>query len=64
VITTGLELSATLGLAVAEGLETTHQADVLRQLGCRSAQGYLFSAPVLSDDLLRSPGLARGAGAA
>jgi PAS domain S-box-containing protein len=36
-----------LGLkVVAEGVETQAQLDLLRQLGCERAQGYLFSRPV------------------
>lgn len=31
---------------VAEGVETPDQAALLRELGCRYGQGYLFSAPV------------------
>ena len=31
---------------VAEGVETTEQAGMLRALGCEMAQGYLFSRPV------------------
>ena len=31
---------------VAEGIETVHQQDHLRTLGCRFGQGYLFSKPV------------------
>jgi len=31
---------------IAEGVETESQRDHLRELGCRSAQGYLFSPPV------------------
>ncbi len=31
---------------VAEGLETKEHLDVLRRLGCRYGQGYLFSRPV------------------
>ncbi len=42
-----LNLAATLELAtVAEGVEEASQAEVLRQLGCRFAQGYLFSPPL------------------
>jgi diguanylate cyclase (GGDEF)-like protein len=32
-------------LVVAEGIETTRQAHVLRRLGCANAQGYLFGRP-------------------
>jgi len=31
---------------VWEGVETAEQAEILRGLGCRSAQGYYFSRPV------------------
>ena len=33
---------------VAEGVETANQADILRQMGCDAAQGYLFGHPVSS----------------
>jgi diguanylate cyclase (GGDEF)-like protein len=40
-----------LGLqVVAEGIETERQAMAIRTLGCRSAQGYLFSRPRTSAD--------------
>ncbi|WP_306214599.1 putative bifunctional diguanylate cyclase/phosphodiesterase [Actinoplanes sp. RD1] len=42
-----LELST-----VAEGIETTTQADRLRQLGCRTGQGYLYAKPMPSEDAL------------
>jgi len=46
-----------LGLKiVAEGIETQAQADMLKNLGCELAQGYLYSRPVPSqaiDQLLR-----------
>lgn len=35
----------------AEGVETTHQAQLLRGLGCDVFQGYLFSRPVDAADL-------------
>ncbi|MEO7673624.1 MAG: EAL domain-containing protein, partial [Pyrinomonadaceae bacterium] len=31
---------------VAEGIETEQQLEMLRSLGCRLGQGYLFSRPV------------------
>jgi len=36
---------------VAEGVETTDQADALRALGCRFAQGYLFARPLAVADV-------------
>ncbi|MEO5994849.1 MAG: EAL domain-containing protein, partial [Arthrobacter sp.] len=32
--------------AVAEGIETAKQAEILTALGCASGQGYFFSRPV------------------
>lgn len=53
-----LAMAETLGLkTVAEGVETTKQADFLRRRGCTMAQGFLYS-PGLPDqaflDLLRA----------
>jgi EAL domain-containing protein (putative c-di-GMP-specific phosphodiesterase class I) len=40
-------LSNQLGLAViAEGIETSAQLDILRDLECEFGQGYLFSKPL------------------
>ena len=45
-------LGQTLGLTtVAEGVETEHQARLLRWLGCDSAQGWLYGKPVAGDKL-------------
>ncbi len=45
-----LQMSANLGLdAIAEGVSTMEQMRRLRALGCRYAQGYLFSAPLDAD---------------
>jgi len=42
-----LRMATALDLeVVAEGLETPEHLDVLRRLGCRFGQGYLFSRPV------------------
>jgi EAL domain-containing protein (putative c-di-GMP-specific phosphodiesterase class I) len=46
-VTAILHLADGFGLEViAEGVETESQRDYLRELGCRYAQGYLFSPPV------------------
>jgi len=47
-IATALELQA-----VAEGVETVEQAELLGRLSYRHAQGYLFSCPVEADELAR-----------
>jgi diguanylate cyclase (GGDEF)-like protein len=55
-----IHLAQALGLhAVAEGIETTEQADLLLSLGYVAAQGYLFARPLPSDGfdaLLRDGG--------
>jgi diguanylate cyclase (GGDEF)-like protein len=46
-VDTILEMAHVLGLAVvAEGVETTTQADYLRARGCGFAQGFLFNRPM------------------
>jgi predicted signal transduction protein with EAL and GGDEF domain len=46
VVRSMLGLAAELGLQViAEGVETSKQADLLLEYGCRLAQGFLFSPP-------------------
>ena len=48
-----IDLGHKLGLTViAEGVETTDQAETLRKLGCDDAQGYLYSRPVDSNLLM------------
>jgi len=47
IVTSIVQLGQTLGLrVVAEGVETTEQAEYLRQIGCDEMQGYLFSPPL------------------
>ena len=47
IVKTILALSQTLKLrVVAEGVETESQADLLRALGCETAQGYLYARPL------------------
>ena len=42
---TVIRLGADLGLeVVAEGVETEQQRDILLEMGCQSAQGWLFGA--------------------
>jgi diguanylate cyclase (GGDEF)-like protein/PAS domain S-box-containing protein len=47
-----IDLSNALKLkVVAEGVETTDQRQTLQTLGCHIIQGYLFSSPVLPDQI-------------
>jgi diguanylate cyclase (GGDEF)-like protein/PAS domain S-box-containing protein len=46
-----LMLGNSLGLdVIAEGVETNEQVQILRELGCQQAQGFLFSRPVTSKE--------------
>jgi EAL domain-containing protein (putative c-di-GMP-specific phosphodiesterase class I) len=50
---------------IAEGVETAQQEDFLINLGCTSAQGYLYDRPMPSDVLIRKlcePDLRKEAG--
>lgn len=52
VVSTIITLSKQLGLTiVAEGVETAHQLQWLKQLGCEFGQGYLFSKPLAADEI-------------
>jgi len=47
VLESSLEIARKLGIvAVAEGVETRREVQLLRTLGCDLAQGYYFSTPV------------------
>jgi EAL domain-containing protein (putative c-di-GMP-specific phosphodiesterase class I) len=60
IVRTIIELARVLGMdVVAEGIETREQYSLLRQLGCRYGQGYLFAKPMTAEavtHLLRLPG--------
>lgn len=60
IVRTIVELARVMGMnVVAEGIETHEQYVLLRQLGCRFGQGYLFSRPVPAEAIsamLRLPG--------
>ena len=38
--------------AIAKGIETTTQRDILLSLSCQYGQGYLYSDPLEGDDVL------------
>ena len=47
-----MTLSKQLGLTTnAEGIETLEQLTLLQELGCEIGQGYLFSKPLLADQI-------------
>ncbi len=60
IVRTIVELARVLGMdVVAEGIETREQYALLRELGCRYGQGFLFSRPVAVgtiSQMLRLPG--------
>ena len=62
-----VSLARALGLGtIAEGVETTAQAELLRTLDCDQAQGYLYGGPLPADELreLLTASRDRGANAA
>lgn len=60
IVRTIIELARVLEMdVVAEGIETREQYRLLRQMGCRYGQGFLFSKPISSEEmtqLLHLPG--------
>ena len=60
IVRTIIELARVLNIdVIAEGIETTEQYELLRELGCRFGQGYLFAKPMPAEQvstLLRLPG--------
>ena len=52
IVKTVVELAHGLGKEiVAEGIETKRQLEFLREIGCDTAQGYLFSRPVPAEEI-------------
>jgi EAL domain-containing protein (putative c-di-GMP-specific phosphodiesterase class I) len=60
IVRTIVELARVLGMdVVAEGIETCEQYHLLRNMGCRFGQGFLFAKPMTVEtvtDLLHRPG--------
>jgi len=51
-VRTAVQLAKALGVeVVAEGVETGHQLELLRQMGCDLAQGFHFAPPLTARDL-------------
>lgn len=60
IVRTIIELARVMGMdVVAEGIETCEQYHLLREMGCRFGQGFLFARPMSAlamTELLRLPG--------
>jgi len=60
IVRTIVELARVLGMnVIAEGIETAEQYRMLREMGCRYGQGFLFSRPLPESEvtnMLRLPG--------
>lgn len=53
IVRTIIEMGDNLGMAVtAEGVETQEQVDLLKQMGCRYAQGFYFSKPMRAKEVV------------
>jgi diguanylate cyclase (GGDEF)-like protein/PAS domain S-box-containing protein len=53
IVASTIALAHSMGItAIAEGVETTQQLGLLRQMGCDYAQGYLLSHPLPSAELM------------
>jgi EAL domain-containing protein (putative c-di-GMP-specific phosphodiesterase class I) len=51
-----IDLCHTLGLEVlAEGIETSEQATLLKDMGCELGQGYYFARPLPSEEFAELP---------
>jgi EAL domain-containing protein (putative c-di-GMP-specific phosphodiesterase class I) len=60
IVRTIIELARVMGMdVVAEGIETPEQHRLLREMGCRYGQGFLYARPMSTEtitQLLRLPG--------
>ena len=53
VVQTIISMAEKLGMStIAEGVETQHQADLLKEVGCTVAQGYLYAKPMPASDFI------------
>jgi predicted signal transduction protein with EAL and GGDEF domain len=53
IVASTIALAHSIGIqAVAEGVETTDQLAILRQMGCDYAQGFLISRPIVFEALI------------
>ncbi|RWA53095.1 hypothetical protein AU476_14750 [Cupriavidus sp. UYMSc13B] len=49
-----IDLAEKLGMStIAEGVETQRQVDLLKELGCTVAQGYLFAKPLPASEFIQ-----------
>jgi diguanylate cyclase (GGDEF)-like protein/PAS domain S-box-containing protein len=54
IVTALIALASSMKMSVvAEGVETLEQLELLRELGCRRIQGYLYSRPLTREDATR-----------
>jgi EAL domain-containing protein (putative c-di-GMP-specific phosphodiesterase class I) len=59
IVASVIHMTQTLGIdCIAEGVETVEQLEQLRRLGCRSAQGFLWSPAVAIEQVPIAPGVA------
>lgn len=53
IVHTIIDMGQHLGISVtAEGVETQEQAELLKEMGCRYAQGYYFAKPLRADEVV------------
>jgi EAL domain-containing protein (putative c-di-GMP-specific phosphodiesterase class I) len=53
IVQAAVGLGRLLGIdVIAEGVETEQQLELLKSWGCRSAQGFYFAKPMVTEDLM------------